>query len=169
MSEKKRYGWTEKGIVGFVFVPIGCINALLGLILWAVGAGEDPEDPMIFLCVFGGVGLVLLAIGLGLILADVARRSAMRRAFEGGYYVMGKIAGVRERTNVNTGTRHPLVLECHFTDPDTGTAHVCFSRYLYFDPEDLLKTDEVPVYLERMGKGVFVDIDAVLPQVVVHR
>ena len=93
----------------------------------------------------------------------------MRRAFEGGYAVMGKVAGVRERTNINTGGRHPLVVECHFIHPDTGEAHVCFSRYLYFDPGDLLKTDEVPVYIERMGKGVFVDIDAVLQRVVVHR
>ena len=169
MNDKKRYGWTEKGIAGAILAPIGCFNLVLGLILYAAGAGEQPGDPVIFLYVFGGVGVVLLAVGAGLFLADLARRAAMRRAFEGGYYVMGKIAGVSERLNVNSAGRHPTVLECHFTDPDTGAAHVCYSRYLYFDPTGLLKSDEVPVYLERMGKGVFVDVDAVLPQVVVHR
>ena len=45
-----------------------------------------------------------------------------------------------------------------------------FSRYLYFDPTGLFSSDEVPVYIDRMNeKTFFVDIDAVLPKVVVHR
>jgi len=61
------------------------------------------------------------------------------------------------------------VVECHYTDPFTGIAHVYFSRYLYTDVTDLLKSDVVPVYIDRMDDRVgFVDIDAVLPEIRVH-
>ena len=62
----------------------------------------------------------------------------MRRAYEGGYRVMAKIVGTQVRTNVNTGRTHPFVVECHYRDPGSGEVHVCFSRYLYFDPADML-------------------------------
>jgi len=166
---KKKLGWTEKGIVGAVFLPMGLIFLVTGLLLWYFGAGDEPEDPMIFLCVFGGIGAVFSLVGAGLLGADGKRRRAARRAIDDGRYVMAKIAGVQVRTNVNTGRGHPRVVECHYQDPDSGVTHVCFSRYLNFDPTGLLTGDEVPVYLDRdSGKPLFVDIDAVLPPMEIH-
>ena len=61
-------------------------------------------------------------------------------------------------------------MECHYKNPDTGETHVFFSRYLYFDPSDMFTAKEVPVYLDRTNeKTAFVDIDAVLPKVVLHK
>ncbi len=167
---ERKFGWTEKGIIGFIFAPLGAFFMILGSLLYYFGAGEDPEDPMIFLCVFGGIGLIFFIVGLGLLGADLQRRSAMRRALDGGDYVLAKIAGVQRKLNVNSGGSHPCVVECHYQNPDTGEMHVFFSRYLYFDPTDMLTSDEVPVYLDRMNEKIaFVDIDAVLPKVVMHR
>lgn len=169
MSERK-FGWTEKGIIGFIFTPLGALFASLGLVLYSVGAGSDPEDPLIFLCVFGGMGGAFLLTGLILLGMDVSRRGAMRRAFDSGDYVLARIAGIQHRVNVNTGGTHPCVVECHYHNPDTGETHVYFSRYLYFDPTDMFTAQEVPVYLDRMNEKIaFVDIDAVLPKVVLHR
>ncbi len=169
MNERK-FGWTEKGIIGMIFSPLGAFFVLLGLVLYSVGAGHNPNDPMMFLYVFGGMGGVFLLIGLGLLGADVRRRSAMRRAVESGDYVLARIAGVQQRLNVNTRGTHPCVVECHYHNPDTGEIHVFFSRYLYFDPSDMFTSQEVPVYIDRMNeKTAFVDIDAVLPKVVLHR
>lgn len=166
----RKLGWTEKGIIGMVFLPIGALFMALGLILYAVKAGDDPKDPLIFLCVFGGMGLLFSLIGLILLECDFLRRRALLRALEGGECVMAKIVGIRQRTNINVNGTHPSVVECHYRSPDTGEMHVCFSRYLYFDPTDMLTADEVPVYLDRTNdKVAFVDIDAVLPKVVVHR
>ena len=94
----------------------------------------------------------------------------LRRAYEGGYCVMAKIAGKSAVENVSFHNgRHPWVVECHYTDPATGTVHVFYSRYLNVQVMDLLKSDEVPVYLDRMDQRVgFVDIDAVLPEIEVH-
>jgi hypothetical protein len=62
-----------------------------------------------------------------------------------------------------------MVVEVHYTDPDTGTVHVFYSRYLYINAKRLLTSYEVPVYMDREDKRVgFVDIDAVLPKIEVH-
>lgn len=168
--KKKKYGWTAKGILACVFIPMGLIFFPLGLILWACKAGKDPDDPQIFLYVFGGMGLAFLLTGLALLAADLRRRAKMRRAYEGGYYVTAKISGVKTQYNVNMNGRNPMMVECHYTDPDTGIAHIWYSRYLYTDVSDLLTSDEVPVYIDRMDDSVgFVDIDAVLPEIRVHR
>lgn len=169
MNERK-FGWTEKGILGLIFSPLGAFFLLLGLLLYSAGAGTDPEDPMIFLCVFGGMGGAFLLTGLILLGVDIHRRNAMRRAVESGDYVLARIAGVQRRVNVNTGGTHPCAVECHYRNPDTGEVHVYFSRYLYFDPTDMFTSQEVPVYLDRMNEKIaFVDIDAVLPKVILHR
>ena len=116
------------------------------------------------------MGLAFLLTGLALLAADLRRRAKMRRAYEGGYYVTAKISGVKTQYNVNMNGRNPMMVECHYTDPDTGIAHIWYSRYLYTDVSDLLTSDEVPVYIDRMDDSVgFVDIDAVLPEIRVHR
>ena len=166
----RKFGWTEKGILGFIFSPLGAFFVILGMALYAAGAGNDPEDPMVFLCVFGGMGTLFLLLGLGFLGADLARRNAMRRAVDGGNYVMAKIVNVQKQLNVNAGGSHPTVVECHWKNPDTGETHVFFSRYLYFDPTDMFTSDEVPVYIDRSNeKAFYVDIDAVLPAIIVHR
>ena len=169
MNERK-FGWTEKGILGMIFSPLGAFFLLLGLVLYSAEAGHNSEDPMIFLCAFGGMGGAFLLTGLILLGADIRRRSAMRRALDSGDYVLARIAGVQHRVNVNTNGTHPCVVECHYQNPDTGETHVFFSRYLYFDPTDMFTSQEVPVYLDRMNEKIaFVDIDAVLPKVVLHK
>ena len=82
---------------------------------------------------------------------------------------MGKTAGIRTITRVSMPWGHPVVVEIHYTDPDTGTVHVYYSRYLYVNVGDMLAGEEVPVYLDRDSGVGFVDIDAVLPKIQVHR
>ena len=168
-ENQKKFGWTAKGIVGLIFAPLGLFFLVLGVVLWQCRAGHQPEDPDTFLYVFGGEGLLFLAVGGGLLYADVKNRRIMRRAYEDGHCVMAQIAGVQVRTNVNTAKGHPRVVECHYTDPDTGVTHILFSRYLNFDPTGMFTSMEVPVYVDReTDKPVFVDIDAVLPPTEVH-
>ncbi len=160
---QRKLGWTVKGMLGMAFVPMGAVYLAVAALLWFLKAGDAPNDPLVFLCTFGGLGIIFLAVGLGLLEADLRRRLGMRRALEGGSFVAGKITDIRVKASVNVGRTHPRVVECRYRDPDTGEERIGFSRYLYFDPTDRLISDEVPVYLDRLGSGgVFVDIDAVL-------
>ncbi len=168
--DRKKYGWTVYGIVGAIFAPIGLGFTLLGIALWVNRAGHRPKDYQMLCAVFGGMGILFLILGILFLSMDLRRRARMRRALEGGYYVMAKITGVHPQRNVSINGRHPYVVECCYTDPATGIAHVYFSRYLNMDVTDMLKSDEVPVYIDRMDEeNGYVDIDAVLPEIRIHR
>ncbi len=169
MYDHKKYGWTAKGIIGMIFSPMGLLFLTLGILFWHFKIGDDPEAPEIFLYTFGGMGAVFLIVGLVLLLMDIRRRALLRRAYESGHYVMAQIAGINEQKNVNMNGRYPNTVECHYTDPDTGIVHIYYSRYLYINVSDLLQSDQVPVYIDRMNDRIgFVDIDAVLPEIRVH-
>ena len=50
-----------------------------------------------------------------------------------------------------------------------GTVHIFKSRYLYYNPESLLKNNAVRVYVDNNNyKKYYVDIDEVLPKVENH-
>ncbi|MBR4457404.1 MAG: hypothetical protein IKS31_00380 [Clostridia bacterium] len=165
----KKLGMSATGIVGLIFTPLGALFMTLGVLFHYFDIGDEPEDPVIILAVFGSLGLIFFVVGLALLFYEAKRRAGMRRAIDGGEYVMAKIAGVKQLNNQQRAGIAPYVVECHYSDPDTGEAHVYFSRCLRFDPSDLLTAQEVPVYLDRMNDKVyFVDIDAVLPKVVIH-
>ena len=164
----KKYGWTEKGIVGVIFIPIGLIFLVVGAFVTRTEAVE-PDQRLAFLISFVGVGAVLFCVGMVLLMVDILRRKRQKAAYEGGHFVMGKIAGIRTITQVNLPSGHPVVVEVHYTDPDTGTVHVYYSRYLYVNVGDMLAGEVVPVYLDRNSGVGFVDIDAVLPKIEVHR
>ena len=170
MEQKKKYGWTAWGILGFVFMPMGLIFLPIGLGLWFSKAGHNPEDPLVFLAVFGGIGAVFLFLGLAFLFVDLRRRARMRRAYESGNYVMAKITDVKVNTSVNGTHGSPYVLECQYKDPDTGVVHIWYSRNLYMNVKELLASDEVPVYVDRTDYRIaFVDVDAILPEISVHR
>ena len=170
MERPKKLGWTEKGIVGMIFTPIGLLFLVLGVVLYAVKAGHRTGDPLIFLLVFGGMGFLFFLLGLIFLFLDVRRRNNMRRALNQGEYIMAKITGVEQHTNISYNGQHPYVVACRYQDPDTRTIHVWYSRYLRFNPEGIMTSDEVPVYMDRYNpEAAYVDIDAVLPEVSVHR
>lgn len=167
---KIKTGWTAKGIVGFIFAPIGLIFAVLGIWLGKAGpfSWKHPDDAAVFLAVFGGIGSLFLLLGLAFLLADVRRRYLLRRAYAGGNRVDAEITGVSFQNNVNMGGHCPCTVECACTDA-SGTVHIFRSRYLYTDVTKLLKSNTVPVYIDRYNENIgFVDIDEVLPEIRIH-
>ena len=167
---RKKMGWTVFGILGFIFTPMGLLFVTLGLTLWQSKsvAWKHPDDPVVFISVFGGVGGLFLILGLVFLAVDLRRRYLLQRAYDSGNCVNAKILGVNEQKNVNMVNGHPRVLECAWTD-DSGVVHIYRSRYLYINVEKLLKSDTVPVYIDRYNENVgFVDIDAVLPEIRIH-
>ena len=168
--EKKRYGWTALGIIGFIFTPIGLLFTVLGAVLGKAKSvtWKGPQDPIIFLAVFGGIGGLFLLLGLAFLFADFRRRRLLRRAYEGGNRVDATITGITEISNVNMVNGHPSVVECAYTDA-SGVVHIYRSRYLYNHVAKLLQSDTVPVYIDRDNENIgFVDIDAVMPEIRIH-
>ena len=167
---RRKMGWSAKGIIGFIFAPMGLLFVVLGSILWQSKSvsWKHPDDPVVFLAVFGGIGGLFLIMGLAFLAADLYRRHLLQRAYDGGNCVEAEIIGVRTQNNVNMVNGHPCVVECVWTD-SSGVVHVYRSRYLYIDVTSLLKSKTVPVYIDRYNESIgFVDIDAVLPEIRIH-
>lgn len=167
---RKKLGWSVYGILGFVFAPMGLLFVLLGAGLGMAQSvsWKQPEDPVIFLSVFGGIGGIFLLIGLVFLALDLRRRHLLQRAYDSGNCVEAEIIGVTSRNNVSMPSGHPRMVECAWTDP-SGVVHVYRSRYLYIDVTKLLKSDKVPVYIDPYNERIgFVDIDAVLPEIRIH-
>ena len=168
--EKKKYGWKVLGIIGFIFAPLGLLFVTLGTVPGRAGAvtWQHPDDRVAFTAVFCGIGGLFLLLGLIFLFCDIRRRHRLRRAYEGGNVVDAQILGITEQGSVNMNGAHPRMLECAWTGSD-GVVHVYRSRYLYTDVTKLLKSDTVPVYVDRFDENVgFVDVDAVLPEIRIH-
>ena len=167
---KKKFGWTAWGICGCIFAVIGAIFVPIG---WFV-----PQIPNVRISGNGGVefframfcGMVglFLVLGLCFLLVDVRRRARLRRAYDMGNYVEAKILGMKELKHIDVNNRHPNVIECAWTGTD-GVEHIYRSRALFREAWPL-KSDTVPVYIDRDDERIgFVDIDAVLEEIKIHR
>ena len=167
---RRKMGWTVYGILGFVFALMGLLFIAIGLaaslsdrIRW-----EGNGDPAVFTAVFCGVGWFVLLLGGGFLFVDLRRRHRLRRAYEGGNCVEAQISGVTAQRNVSMPYGQPRVVEAAWTDPN-GVVHIYHSRYLKADVTKLLKSDTVPVYIDRLDENIgFVDIDAILPEIRIH-
>ena len=167
---KKNFGWTVYGILGFIFAPMGALFLAIGLFVGQSRSArwQSPEDPVIFRAIFCGIGGIFLLLGLIFLFIDLRRRYLQRRAYNCGNCVDARILGMAAQKNVNTFQGQPRMLEVAWTD-GSGVVHVYRSRYLYTDVTALLKSDTVPVYVDRFNENIgFVDIDAVLPEIRIH-
>ena len=162
-----KLGWTPKGIIGLVFTPVGAFLVALGL-----GIGltlDDGEERLAILLSLGVQGLIFLVAGLVLLYLDLHRRKRQLAAYESGNCVRATVTGIVSQSRGRAAGSVPYVLEVHWTDPDTGILHVYYSRSLFVSLPDLVGT-EIPLYLDRDDPDTgFVDVDAVLPDIRVHR
>ena len=168
---RKKMGWTVFGILGIIFAPMGFLFLIIGLTVGQFGSlrWAHNEDSAFFTAVFCGIGGLFFLLGLGFLAADVRRRYLLRRAYDSGNCVEAQILGVVSQRNVNMSYGHPQMIEAAWTDPN-GVVHIYHSRYLNIDVTNLLKSATVPVYIDRYNENIgFVDIDAVLPEIRIHR
>ena len=168
---KKKFGWTGAGLCGLIFASIGAIFLPVGWVVSRIPASqwEGEGGPELFRYVFCGIGALFLVIGLGLVLVDVRRRYLLRRAYNMGNCVEAEILGMETNRHMDVNGRNPSVVECAYTDA-SGVVHIYRSRYLYMNVRPLLKAKTVPVYIDRDNENIgFVDIDAVLPEIKIHR
>ena len=167
---RRKMGWTVYGILGFIFAPMGLLFLIIGLLVGRSGSirWERRDDSVIFTAIFCGIGGLFLLLGLAFLAVDIRRRYLQRRAYESGDCVEAQILGVATQRNVSMPYGHPQMIEAAWTDPN-GVVHVYHSRYLNIDVTKLLKSDTVPVYIDRYNENIgFVDVDAVLPEIRIH-
>lgn len=167
-NKKVKVGINAIFMVGLIFTIIGAIFLVVGI---ALGIGLRRElglDAIVFLFSFGGMGSLFFVMGLGFLIALGNKKRTAQRLLNNGNYVIAEIFDILQNYNVSVNARHPFVVSCKYEAID-GTVHIFKSRYLYFNPEPLLKNNVVRVYVDNDNfKKYYVDIDEVLPTIVEH-
>lgn len=141
-------------IIGAVFCAMGLIMICVGIGVTDFGKniGED-DNMMLFLYIFGGIGLLFFLIGLPFLITAIRKRNMMKRLLETGQQAEGIITDVVRNLQVTVNGRHPYKAECQVTDPVTGEIYLYSSGnimkkidYLigrsvtvYYDPDDRRK------------------------------
>ena len=169
MNEKKvKVGLNAVGIVGIVFTIIGAIFLVLGIVMGIGLRSEMGVGSIAFLFAFGGMGLLFFTLGLVFLITLGNQKKNAKRLLENGNYVIAEIFDISQNYNVSVNNKHPFIVSCKYEAMD-GVVHIFKSRYLYFNPEPLLKNNVVRVYVDNDNfKKYYVDIDEVLPTIVEH-
>ena len=115
------------------------------------------------------VGIITLIAGLTFFFFFIRKKKRIRKIVEEGYYITAEIGEVSRNYNVQINGRNPYNIRAAYTD-ETGCVHIFQSRNLYYNPEGMLRSQMVRVYIRRKEyKEYYMDIDAILPQVEFHK
>ena len=166
MERKSKTGISALFIIGSVFAFLGAVFLATGLIIYS--ALKEEEGVVLFLLIFGGVGLLFFVLGLIFLIMEFGKKFRNDKLLKSGNYVMAEIFEVELNYNVTVNMRHPYVVRCRYQD-SYGNVHIFKSRNLLFDPTDLFKDQMVKVYVDGENyKNYYVDIDEILPNVIEH-
>lgn len=166
MERKSKTGISALFIIGSVFAFLGAVFLSTGLIIYS--ALKEEEGVVLFLLIFGGVGLLFFVLGLIFLIMEFGKKFRNDKLLKSGNYVMAEIFEVELNYNVTVNMRHPYAVRCRYQD-SYGNVHIFKSRNLLFDPTDLFKDQMVKVYVDGENyKNYYVDIDEILPNVIEH-
>lgn len=166
MERKSKIGPSALLIVGSVFTIVGASFLAIGLIIYY--ALKEEEGAILFLLIFGGIGLLFFVLGVIFLIVELKKKLRNDKLLGAGNYVMAEVLEVTLNYNVAVNRRHPYIVRCRYQDM-YGNVHIFKSRDLFFDPTDLLKDRMVKVYVDGENyKHYYVDIDGVLPNVIEH-
>lgn len=117
---------------------LGVVFLLMGLVFLALGVGLTLAVKVPVLLFFAAVGLVFFLVGIGMMAAISRQRKLRRWLEENGRTIQADIVGVQYDTRVQMNGRCPFVLQCQARNADDGKVYVFESDSLWFDPTPFL-------------------------------
>ena len=148
-------------ILGIIFCVVGLALICAGVVTTAFGKsiGEGSEM-MLFLYIFGGIGLLFLIIGLPFLVFGIRKRNTKARLLETGVQAVGIIKSIEKNLQVTVNGRHPYKAECQVTDPVTGEIYL-YSSESFMKNIDYLVGGQVTVYYDPDDRSkYYVDIES---------
>lgn len=166
MTDKKvKIGISPSAIIGIVFTSIGAVFMLIAVIFFL----QDEATLFLIAVSMLIVGILALIVGFIFFGNYIRKRRRIRKIVEEGYYITAEIGEVSHNYNVQVNGRNPYNIRASYTD-ETGCVHIFQSRNLYYNPEGMLRSQMVRIYIRRNEyKEYYMDIDSILPQVEFHK
>lgn len=156
-------------LIGIIFFLVGAVCLLFALVLAALGARYGFSGGLwIPLLPLGTLALAFGGIGAGFLVVLRRRRRLREELMSSGRCVRARVSGVLQNRSIQVNGRHPYRLLCRYTDEE-GTVHEFRSQDLDFNPEGLLRSDEVDVYFDPYNMDrYYVDVQRILPEIRMH-
>lgn len=168
MERKAKTGMNVWLLIGIIFTIVGVSFSVTMVVVFFAFKDSDPMTFWLFLPIFGLMGVIFLVFGLILLTSQIRKKVRSNRLLNSGNYITAEITEVTMNYTVRINGRHPFVVKCIYQDM-AGNVHIFKSRDLHFDPRELLKSQQVKVYVDGEDfKHYYVDIDEVLPKVINH-
>ena len=147
-------------VVGLIFVPLGALMALLGMVL---GLLADP----IMMLPFGGVGVLFLLMGILFLAISGRKVRKQQQAVDRGDFIWGTVQAFQADTSVYVNGRSPIRALAEVRGSD-GQVHVYRSNANWkVQPlEDLIGT-QVKIYGPDLPVP-YVDVSSLEKNVVRH-
>lgn len=138
---------------------IGVVFCVVGTVFTCVGAGLAAID-LLFLYIFGGIGLLFLLIGIPFLVVALRKRKMIRMLLERGVQTVGIIKNIEKNLQVTVNGRHPYKAECQVTDQYTGEIYL-YSSESFMKNIDYLVGGQVTVYYDPDDRSkYYVDIES---------
>ena len=101
-------------IIGIAFSFIGFVLMCVGAIITIAGMNTG-ENLMLFLYIFGGIGLLFFVVGLPFLFFAIRKKNDRIRLLETGVQAVGIIKSIEKNLQVTVNGRHPYKAECEDT------------------------------------------------------
>jgi hypothetical protein len=148
--------WLFLGL-GLLFLAIGL---LVGLLVQGFDSpAEEKVFRYVFTGVFGGIGVILAAVGM--IISNHFHNVELlkERLIAEGNFVWAEIIDITPHYHVHINNQTPFILRCMLRHDD-GQTYICKSGYLRFNPASLLPEGKVKVWFDTYDiKKYYVDVE----------
>lgn len=114
----------------------------------APGKVHTSASYLLFIAIFGGIGLVFVIIGISLLISIHRKNHLKERLVRDSYYVMAHIDSVVV-TNIRINNRPTYAIQCSYNDPEDGRIYVFKSEVFVYDPTAYISNDTLRVYVDR--------------------
>ena len=177
MNNVKQRSFLHKfPLIGVIFLGVGIPFLITGIIMQLVPISHEnmtfyrngirqpaTEETvrtlrLIFLGVFGGLGLTFSTVGSVFVLRLVGKRRRSERLKREGAFLVAEAIGL-ETSQISVNYRPLSYLRCSYESP-TGETYIFKSGLLRTDPTPHLDDGKVNVYYDRENMSkYFVDVD----------
>lgn len=149
-------------IIGFVLITLAVIFTVIGIICLFLGKWALVAIP------FFGLASQFLVIGGIFVTCESKHQQKIQAIIKQGNYIEAEITEITQNLAYEENGEYPYVVNAKYED-ETGCVHLFRSYNLNFNPEGILLSQIVPIYMKKDDyKYYYMDINSILPAVKIH-
>lgn len=165
-------------LIGLLFSIIGSVFVVIGLAIsmsFYINGGSmtvngvpvyyEPgtmgTGPILFLAIFGGLGMIFAVLGVIFLIVSIKRYKAVKMLINNEQYVTARVIDIVQNRSVRINGRYPYNLICQYDDNYGGAPHVFQSDNILHHPGDVTNFT-LKVYVDKNNWDLYYVDDSTL-------